>query len=101
MRKFEARVSAEFEIEIDPTKITPEVLESFSSMITSVGSLEELAEYLADTYARGVYTNGSFIEGLGDSKEMGIRFIGTNGAGDFGLNRVWVEVDDVTPAEAV
>lgn len=100
MRKFEARVSAEFEVHIDPTKVTPEVLAEFSRYITPVHDIDELAEYLADTYARGVYDNSSFIEGLGDATEMGIRFVGTNGAGDFGLNKVWVEVEEVFPEPA-
>lgn len=95
MRKFAAQISAEFEIEIDPTKVTPEVLAEFSAMITPVHDIQELAEYLADTYARGVYDSHSFIEGLGSAREMGVRFISPVGGGDYGMNQVEVEINEI------
>ncbi|UTC29421.1 hypothetical protein BAMBUS_03390 [Brevundimonas phage vB_BpoS-Bambus] len=89
MTRFTAQIDAEFDVEIDESKVTPEVLEEFSTYITYVGSVEDLVEYLANLYARGVIDGSDrMIEGLGRPEEFGLKFVGSHGATDFGMNNV-------------
>ncbi|USN14142.1 hypothetical protein PAPPERLAPAPP_04680 [Brevundimonas phage vB_BpoS-Papperlapapp] len=94
MTRFTARIDAEFDVEIDESKVTAEVLEEFSAYITYVGNVEDLVEYLANLYARGVIDGSDrMIEGLGLPSAFGLKFIGAHGATDFGMVNVNVDIE--------
>lgn len=94
MLRYTARIESEFDVVVDETQFTPELFAEFSQYIFPMDTVEEAVAYLADLYARSVIDNSTEeVEGLGRLADLGVKFIGTNGARDFGLNAVHVEIE--------
>lgn len=62
------------EVTIDETKFTPQFMADFRGSFFAFYSLKDHVEHLAQLAAREVVHDGSFIEGYGPAKEMGISF---------------------------
>lgn len=62
------------EVTIDETKFTPKFMEEFRGSFFCFYTLKDHIEHLAQLAAREVVHDGSFIEGYGPAKEMGISF---------------------------
>ena len=65
------------EVEIDESKITQEFLEQFSRTIYKVDSVEDIIKFAGYRAVEEDHSLGKhydeFIEGLGDSKEIGLK----------------------------
>ena len=73
--KFYIEVSQIVEVDLDPSKFTPDFLEEFRLGFYDFTTIEEHAEHIAQLQARGVIdleATSEFIEGYGPSAEMGI-----------------------------
>ena len=74
MATYRVRVSQVVEVKLDDEKFTREFFEEFRRSMYPFKYLSEHAEHLAQLHARGICENGSFIEGYGNAKDMGIKF---------------------------
>ena len=73
MREF-VKVSMYIDVDVDETKFTEEFMQEFRESFYDFHTIEDHIEHLATLFARGLCYNGSFIEGYGETKEMGIKF---------------------------
>jgi hypothetical protein len=78
VRTFTIKVEQIVEVTLDETKFDDKFMQEFQRSMYHFTSLEEHAEHLGQLYARGLYDNGSFIEGYGPAADMGIRFEDTD-----------------------
>jgi hypothetical protein len=62
-------------VTVDETKFTPEFLDEFQRNFYGFTTIDEHLEHLAQLHARGIADNDSFIEGYGETSEMGIKFV--------------------------
>ena len=63
------------EVTVNPKKFTNEFMEEFKKCFyPDINTIDKHIEHLAQLFARGLYTNGDFIEGYGPTEEMGIKF---------------------------
>lgn len=61
-------------VNVDESKFTPEFMAEFRASMYPFTSIAQHVEHLAQLYARGIYSDDSFIEGYGPAKDFGIRF---------------------------
>jgi len=67
-------VAQYIKVTIDESKFNDAFLQEFRENFYNFHTLEEHLEHLAQLYARRIADNGSFIEGYGEAKDMGIKF---------------------------
>lgn len=76
MKKFRVVVEQEIEVTLDETKFTQEFMEEFQRGFFPFYSLAEHAEHIGQLQAREIIDLtgrlSEFVEGYGDSAEMGI-----------------------------
>jgi len=76
MKTYTVEVISTVEVTLDETKFTPEFFAEFNETISDWNDdLEEHAKHLAWVHATGVEAldgYGSFVEGYGPTKDMGI-----------------------------
>lgn len=59
-------------VSVDESKFTPEFMEEFRKNFYNFDSIDEHMEHLAQMAARGIINTPCFIEGYGNSEDMGI-----------------------------
>ncbi len=74
MSKYSVTFNVVVDLELDESKFDENFMESFKDYFYDFDSLNEHIEHLAQLYLRGIYDNGSFIEGYGKADNMGIKF---------------------------
>lgn len=62
------------DVEVDETKFTEEFMQEFREAFYDFHTVDDHIEHLATLFARGLVYNGSFIEGYGETEDMGIKF---------------------------
>lgn len=67
-------VTQEIEVTIDETKFDENFMEEFRKTFFPFETVSDHIEHLAQLRARGIAGNNDFIEGYGETEEMGIRF---------------------------
>lgn len=72
MKTFDIEVTQTATVKLDETKFTPEFMEEFRKYFYDFYTIEDHAEHLASLAARGVIETPCFIEGYGQSKDLGI-----------------------------
>lgn len=72
----EIKYVAGVEVTVDETKFTEEWLADFRSFMYNFHTIDQHLEHLGQMYARGFIDDlpGCFIEGYGDTEELGIKF---------------------------
>lgn len=74
-KTFQVLLETQVEVEIDETKFDEKFLKEFSEVYYNfITTIDDHLEHLAQLYVRGLADNYSFIEGYGDTSDMGIRF---------------------------
>ena len=62
------------EVTVDETKFDKEFMQEFRDSFWAFHTIEEHIEHLGQMAIRGIAEDDAFIEGYGESKEMGITF---------------------------
>lgn len=71
----EVNVSQRVLVTVDETKFTPQFMEHFRRIMYDFYTIDQHIEHLAQLWTRNIVSeNGSFIEGYGNARDMGIRF---------------------------
>jgi hypothetical protein len=70
--KMTIEVSQFVDVTVDETKFTPEFMAEFRENFYPFHAIDDHIHHLAQLAARGVISTPCFIEGYGDSREMGI-----------------------------
>jgi len=68
------KVAQYVKVTIDESKFDETFMKEFQENFYNFTSIDDHIEHLAQLYARGLYDNGDFIEGYGNTKDMGIKF---------------------------
>lgn len=72
MSQHEIDVNQMVRVKVDEAKFTPEFMEEFRQYFYDFYTLEDHLQHLAQLTARGIIQTPCFIEGYGESVEMGI-----------------------------
>lgn len=75
MKTFDIEVATMAAVTIDETKFTPEFMEEFRKYFYDFDTIEDHARHLAQLATRGLIQTPCFIEGYGESKDMGIEVV--------------------------
>lgn len=67
-------VIQEIEVTIDETKIDDDFITEYVEYFSPYYELEDHMKHLAFLFAEGIVDNDEFIEGYGETKDMGIHF---------------------------
>lgn len=68
------QVTQQVRVAVDDAKFTPEFMAEFRDVFYPFYTVEDHIRHLGQLYVRGMAHNGAFIEGYGNTAEMGIRF---------------------------
>lgn len=74
MSKKTVFVTIEVEVDLDESKFTEQFMQDFRDSFFPIDTIDEHRMHLAQMFARGIYDNGSSIEGYGLTESMGIKF---------------------------
>jgi len=74
IKKYVVSFNVDVELEIDESKFDNDFMEEFKQGFHEFNTIEEHITYLAELNLRGICDNRDFIEGYGETEEMGINF---------------------------
>ena len=69
------KVAQYVKVTIDESKFDETFMKEFQENFYNFTSIDDHIEHLAQLYARGLYDNGDFIEGYGNTKDMVLNLI--------------------------